>query len=77
VARKKIELPSGVVPAALNLPQAAVYVGVCPGTMAGMVRQGLMPPPRVVGTRKIWVIRDLDAALARLPTAGGNSWEAA
>jgi len=69
MAHTRKTLPLGVVPAALNEPQAALYVGVCANSLRAMVAKGLMPLPRAYGTRRIWLRSELDAALARLPTA--------
>lgn len=45
-----------------------------PGTFDKMVENGQMPQPKCLGERrKAWDVRELDAAIDRLPTDGANS----
>ncbi len=60
-------------PAALRREHAAAYVGMSANTFAALIRDGLMPPPRIAGGVKVWLRVDLDAALATLPTEGGET----
>ena len=77
-AKKRRELPStrlphGVTPAALNREQAAEFVGLSPNTFDSLIASGSMPPPRHAGARRLWIIRELERALERIPKAGGES----
>ena len=39
-----------------------------------MVKDGRMPKPKILSGRRIaWDVRELDAAVNRLPVVGGNS----
>ena len=69
---EKTNLPPGLYPQGLKLLAAAEYVGVSNNTLTKMVRQGLMPPPRCFGARRLWIRAELDAALLALPIAGPN-----
>ena len=43
-------------------------------TFDGMVREGLMPRPRLLGERRgAWDVRDLDLAIDRLPFDGNDA----
>jgi excisionase family DNA binding protein len=64
--------------------EAAVYLSLSPSFFRRLVDQGVMPRPRVAGSRRIWDIEELDMAFKALPrdggddaplgTAGGDSW---
>ena len=58
-------------PAALRREHAAAYVGMSANTFTALIRDGLMPAPRLAGGVKIWLRADLDAALAALPAEDG------
>ena len=58
-----------IVPRGLNRAQAAAYVGVSPGTFDKMVGDRRMPAPRCINARRLWDIRELDAAFDDLPHA--------
>lgn len=64
----------------LSLDEAAVYVGVGPTMFLRLVSQRQMPKPVMVGGRKVWDVRSLDAAFDDLPrengggTPGQNAW---
>jgi predicted DNA-binding transcriptional regulator AlpA len=62
----------------LNRQDAATYVGVSATHFDAMVRDGLMPQPKVSGARVIWDRAKLDAFFAALPDRGdeaaGNSF---
>lgn len=61
----------------LSMIEAAAYIGVGTTKFYDMVTAGEMPLPRLIGTRKVWDIRDLDRAfdeLAHDGTAEGGSW---
>jgi predicted DNA-binding transcriptional regulator AlpA len=64
-----------VVPRGLNRVTAAFYVGVSVGKFDEMVRDGLMPQPKTVGTRLIWDKHRIDSAFEELPDRGDpNEW---
>jgi predicted DNA-binding transcriptional regulator AlpA len=64
-AARKID----IVPRGLNRAQAAAYIGVSPGTFDKMVADERMPAPRCINARRLWDIRELDAAFDDLPHA--------
>jgi predicted DNA-binding transcriptional regulator AlpA len=68
---KQIALPPTLPPRLIGRDAAAAYSSVSPNTFDLMVTLGLMPKPRMlVGKRKAWDLRDLDAAIDALPHAG-------
>jgi predicted DNA-binding transcriptional regulator AlpA len=55
---------------------AAQYVGIGTTKFDEMVRDGRMPKPRQIDTRKVWDVHALDAAFEELPTeAERNPWD--
>lgn len=54
----------------LSRVEAAAAVGVSANTFDGMVRDGKMPAPRVIGNRRVWDVDDLRAAFKTLPRDG-------
>lgn len=56
-------------PRGLNRAQAAGYIGVSPGTFDAMVIDGRMPAARSINARRVWDLRELDAAFDDLPHA--------
>jgi hypothetical protein len=44
-----------------------MYFGISGGTFDRMRDDGLIPPPRMIGGRKLWDIRDLDMVFDALP----------
>ena len=64
--------------------EAAVYLSLSPSFFRRLVEQGIMPRPRIVGSRRIWDIEELDLAFKALPredgedalfdASGGDSW---
>lgn len=65
MGRVQLENPRG-----LNRDQASAYVGVGVTKFDEMVRDGRMPQPKRVDTRKVWDRRQLDAAFDELPDEG-------
>jgi hypothetical protein len=69
-ASKARSLPPGLLPAGLDMEEAATY---CGGVSANQVRKlvdlGLISPPRDLGGRKIFLRAQLDRDLAALPVA--------
>ena len=51
----------------LSESEAAVYLSLSPTFFRRLVKQGIMPRPRIVGGRRIWDIRELDDAFDQLP----------
>jgi hypothetical protein len=72
-ASKARSLPAGLLPAGLDIEDAATYCGgVSENMLREMVRLGLISPPCEFGNRKIFLRERLDRDLAALPTA---KWE--
>jgi predicted DNA-binding transcriptional regulator AlpA len=60
-------LPPTLPPRLINRDAAAAYVDLSPTTFDQMVKDGRMPrPKRLVGRRKAWDVRALDAAVDML-----------
>jgi len=55
---------------------AAVYLSLSPTVFRELVREGVMPRPRLVRRRKIWDVGELDQAFGNLPRDGGDADEA-
>ena len=65
----------------LDAGEAAVYLSLSPTFFGQLVERGEMPRPRVLGSRRIWDVDDLDAAFKALPREGEaaedvNEWDA-
>jgi predicted DNA-binding transcriptional regulator AlpA len=62
----------------LDRLEAAAMIGVSSGTFDVLVRDGRMPRPRTVGSRRIWDVDELRAAFKSLPrdgeTAEDETW---
>ena len=56
----------------LALGRAAAALGVSAGSFDVMVREGVVPPPRIWHARKLWLTSELEAALMDLPEEGGG-----
>lgn len=54
----------------LDEQEAAVYLSVSPSFFRSLVLSGMMPRPRLLGSRRIWDVDDLDAAFKSLPKEG-------
>lgn len=74
-------LPPTLAPRLIGREAAAAYVSLSPGTFDRLVEAGRMPKPRVLlGRRRAWDVRSLDAAVDDLPFDGGEplvdtSWD--
>lgn len=55
----------------LSRTEAAMYVGISAGLFDELVGSGRMPAPRMINTRKVWDVRELDAAFEDLPRSEG------
>jgi predicted DNA-binding transcriptional regulator AlpA len=65
---RQAALPPTLAPRLIGSDAAAAYVCVAPNTFDQMVEAGRMPRPRRLGDRRIaWDVRELDAAVDRLP----------
>lgn len=53
--------------------EAAVYLSISPSFFRKLVKSRAMPRPRVVGTRRIWDVEELDMAFKALPREGGEA----
>jgi excisionase family DNA binding protein len=62
-------------PRGLAREEAAAYVGISVGTFNGMVSDGTMPQPKVIGARLVWDRLALDRAFAALPDAQARARE--
>lgn len=76
---RQTALPPTLAPRLVGREAAAAYISVSPTTFDEMVEDGRMPLPRKLGgRRRAWDVRELDAAVDRLPIAGEDSdatWE--
>lgn len=64
----------------LSRTEAAIYLGISPSKFDELVKDNRMPRPRVIDSRKVWDIYELDMAFDELPRengppAAGNSWD--
>jgi hypothetical protein len=72
MARAKADIAARLpVRRGLGHSEAALYIGVGPTLFSELVRDGLMPRPRVIGARRVWDIDDLDAYFRALPFEEG------
>jgi hypothetical protein len=72
--------PLSFIPRGLPKTESALYVGVGEKLFDEMVQDGRMPKPRLINSKKIWDMRQLDTHFDRLP--GGdeaelNEWDGA
>ena len=68
---RQAALPPTLAPRLICRDAAAAYVGVSPNTFDKMIADGLMPSPRRLTERRLaWDMRQLDAAIDRLPIDG-------
>jgi len=66
---RQLALPPTLPPRLINREASAAYVSVSPTTFDEMVQDGRMPPAkRLFGRRRAWDVRELDAAIDRLPS---------
>jgi hypothetical protein len=72
MARKHVLLPESLPPMAVNEPQAAAFINVSPRNLRTLVEKRLIPPPRALGGRKVWLVEELAAALRALPVADAH-----
>jgi predicted DNA-binding transcriptional regulator AlpA len=62
----------------LSRIEAAMYFGVSPSKFDRMVEDSRAPRPRIIDSRKVWDVHELDMAFDDLPREDGppivNSW---
>jgi predicted DNA-binding transcriptional regulator AlpA len=64
----------------MNRTEAAAYIGVSPSTFDEMVKDSGMPPPKRIGARRVWDIRQVTLAFDKLPGGADddqNEWDEA
>ena len=71
---RQVALPPTLAPRLICRQAAAAYVCVSPNTFDEMIEDGRMPRPKMLGgKRRAWDIRELDAAIDRLPVQGDDA----
>ena len=74
---RQATLPPTLTPRLICRDAAAAYVCVSPNTFDKMIADGLMPRPRRLTERRLaWDLRQLDAAIDRLPIDGDADTDA-
>ncbi len=53
--------------------EAAVYLSISPSFFRKLVEAKTMPRPRVIGSRRIWDVEELDLAFKALPREDGDA----
>jgi len=56
----------------LDESESAVYLSLLPSFFRRLVEKRAMPRPRVVGSRRIWDVEELDMAFKALPREEGD-----
>jgi hypothetical protein len=64
----------------LSRVEASIYLGVSPSKFDELVKDGRMPRPRLIDSRKVWDVYELDMAFDELPRQDsppitGSSWD--
>jgi predicted DNA-binding transcriptional regulator AlpA len=64
----------------LSRVEASTYLGVSPSKFDELVKDGRMPRPRLIDSRKVWDVYELDMAFDELPrqdssSITGSSWD--
>ncbi|RIY00867.1 hypothetical protein D3218_10710 [Aureimonas flava] len=70
--------PSPLAPRLVNREVAAAYAGIGATKFDELVRSGVMPKAKRVGTRRLWDVHRLDAAIDDLPDEAArvvNEWD--
>jgi len=72
-------MPFSLPPRGLCRELAAAYIGVGKSKFDEMVKEGLMPKPRVIGSRRLWDRPEIDTAFSSLPhvdeSVPSNPWD--
>ena len=75
---RRSSLPLGAMPRGFCREQAAENIGVSPSKWDGLVAEGVMPQPKLIGSRTIWDMRKIDLAFDALPDREAkNEWDEA
>jgi predicted DNA-binding transcriptional regulator AlpA len=56
----------------LDENEAAVYLSLSPSSFRKLVAKRRMPKPRLLGSRRVWDIEELDLAFKACPREGGD-----
>jgi predicted DNA-binding transcriptional regulator AlpA len=65
-----------IVPRGLSRTEAAAYIGVSPSLFDAMVKDGRMPQPTAINSRRVWDRLKLDRAFEALDdTLETNPWD--
>ncbi len=64
--------PISRAPRLLKRYEAAAYLSVSENKFDEMVRDGRMPPPKLIDRRKAWDVYELDARIDNLPSDGDS-----
>jgi hypothetical protein len=59
-------------PRGLSRIEAARYLGISPSKFDELRKDGRVGPARLIDGRKVWDVRDLDAAFEALPMESTN-----
>jgi predicted DNA-binding transcriptional regulator AlpA len=62
-------------PRGLSRVEAAHYLGISPSKFDQLRKDGRIPPPRMIDGRKVWDVRDLDAAFEAFPLEAASEVE--
>ncbi len=76
---KPAPLPLSCPPRGLSRVEAAAYLSISPSLFDQLVKDGQMPIPKHIHSRRVWDRLALDAAFAALPdgeeAADDNPWD--
>lgn len=78
--RRQDILPRALPPIGLSREVAAAYIDVSPTKFDEMVKDGRMPKPKQIDSRRVWERVKLDRAFAALPSEGADEddeWDVA
>ena len=56
----------------LGESEAAIYLSLSASFFRDLVKRGIMPPPRLIGKRRVWDVDELDIAFRALPHETSN-----
>lgn len=65
--------PLNFPPRGLGRVDTAKYIGISASLFDELVAKCLIPDPRMVNTRKVWGIRELDRAFDKLPNSNRSA----
>lgn len=67
-----------IIPRGLRREESAMYVGVSTSKFDEMVADGRMPKPKLIDSRRVWDLHQLDMAFEVLPGGSDtidNPWD--